>query len=249
VFYLLLFRSGEKNQIVDASHGVVCKLDRDREGGFKKNMVDFSLLHGCPLMLTDDLKRLSQRLGIVHALRNPPRTDKQWMICILKFRFDGITTDKINEILGIRGKLQEKESAMNAGTLLNENVDILQGAMEEDEQDEVMAVIENHREALAKTANLFRPSRAGLVSFRPNDISTEEVEHLAPPGYRVYKDTTLHHRWKLESKAPKAMHTKAYGGLDGFDEKQALRHCLRLAWKSLEATEAGYPCPHDIDSI
>jgi hypothetical protein len=242
------FRSGD-DAVIDASFGIVAMVDKNKAGGFRKPMVDFSLLHGCPLMLTEDLKKLSGKLGIVHPARNPPRTDKQWMTSILKFRFDGISEDKIKEVLTIRGKLQEKESAMNAGTLLSENKDILQGAMEEDEADEVDAIITKHRENLAKTAALFRPTRAGLVSFRPHDISCEEVSHLAPPTYRVYKDTTLHHRWKLESKAPKAMHTKAYGGNDGFSEKQALRHCLRLAWKAFEATEAGFPCPHDLDNI
>ena len=94
----------------------------------------------------------------------------------------------------------EKLSAVNAGNLLSANADILQGAMYEEEMDEVMAVIDCHRETLVKTAQAHfdRPSRAGIVTFRAHDIPISDVLHLIPPGFVVQKDTTLHHRWKLE---------------------------------------------------
>ena len=236
---------------MDFSNGIVAMLHEKKEGGFLKPLLDFSLLCGLPLLQTEDVKRLANKVGVIHALRNPPRNDKQWVTSLLKFRFAGITDEKIEAIIKLRKKHLEKLSAVNSGNLLSANADILQGAMDEDEMDELTAVIDKHRETLSKTAqaNFDRPSRAGIVTFRAHDIPISDVVHLAPPGFCVLKDTTLHHRWKLESKLLKAIHTKSYGGRDGFSEKQALRHCLRLAWKTFSASEGGYLCPHDIDNI
>ena len=202
-------------------------------------------------MGTEDVKKLSTKVGVRHPLRNPPRNDKQWVTGLLKHVFPDILEDKIADIIKIRARHIEKENEVNAGNLLSANADILQGAMDEDEMDDVMNVITKHRESLAKsaTANFLRPSRAGLVSFRAHDIDPKDVQPLAPLGYIVSKDTVLHHRWKLERRLPKACHTKTYGGRDGFSEKQALRHCLRLAWKCFGESEDGYACPHDLDNI
>ena len=57
-----------------------------------------------------------------------------------------MTEDKIEAIIKLRKKHLEKLSAVNAGNLLSANADILQGAMYEEEMDEVMAVIDRHRE-------------------------------------------------------------------------------------------------------
>jgi hypothetical protein len=169
-------------------------------------------------MQTEDVKKLANKIGVIHALRNPPRNDRQWVTSILKFRFPGITDDVIATIIKLRAKELEKTAEVSAGNLLNANRDILQGAMDEDEMDDVMAVITKHRESLAKitAANFSRPSMAGISSFRENDIDIKDVQPLAPLGFTVYKDTTLHHRWKLESKLPKACHTKTYGGARRF---------------------------------
>ena len=249
LYSFISHRSGEA--AVDYSNGVVAMLDERRPGGFLKPLLDFSLLCGLPLMQTEDVKKLANKIGVTHALRTPPRNDKQWVTSLLKFRFADISDDAISAIIKLRAKELEKTAEVNAGNLLSANADILQGAMDEDEMDDMQNIITKHRESLAKTAaaNFTRPSMAGISSFRENDIDIKDVQPLAPLGFTVYKDTTLHHRWKLECKLPKACHTKTYGGRDGFSEKQALRHCLRLAWKTFTATEDGYPCPHDLDNI
>ena len=59
---------------MDYGNGVVAMLDEKREGGFLKPLLDFSLLCGLPLMQTEDVKKLANKIGVVHALRTPLAT-------------------------------------------------------------------------------------------------------------------------------------------------------------------------------
>ena len=211
--------------------------------------MEFSALHGFPLAHLDDVKKLSQKMGVIHALKNPPRNEKGWYYAILKHLFEGISDQRCAEIYALHTTAQQSEAAANAGNLLSEHIDILQGAVAEDELDEIMSTIKKSRVDSAKLRNAMRPSRAGIKTFREEDIPVEDVQELCPPNWVMYKDTVLHHRWKCENKVRKGIATKVYGGRDQYSEKMALRETLRKAWAIFEVTEDGYACPHNIDEI
>ena len=133
--------------------------------------------------------------------------------------------------------------------MLSEHIDILQGAVDEDELDVIMSTISKSRAHSAKLRDAMRPSRAGIRTLREEDIPVEDVQELCPPGWVMRKDVVLHHRWKCENAHKKGMATKVYGGRDNYTEKMALLYVLRKAWGIFERTEGGYACPHNIDEI
>ena len=235
--------------MTDLRHGVAAKLDVNREGGCSKPYMEFSALHGFPLAQLDDIKKASNKMGVVHALRNPPRNERGWVYAFLKFLFAEISEERLAEIWSLRKSAQKAESAANAGNLLSEHIDILQGAVAEDELDEIMSTIKKSREHSAKLRCAMRPSRAGIKTFREEDISVDDVQELCPPDWVMRKDTVLHHRWKCELRGGKGMATKVYVGRDNYTEKMALREVLRKAWAIFERSDVGYACPHDIEEI
>lgn len=220
------------------------------------SMIKMSLREGLPNMTQDHLKK-------VLAIESPkipqyrwPKSEKGLFTAIAKAVCPDLSKELIEEFWALRGKEDKLQKVIDGGALLTENLEVLGGALDEDDVACVKRVMEESREGLKKYAaeRTNRPSMAGVVApLRATSLDLDYGKQWMPPKGRLGRDSVLHYRWTLAFRkcgnAKDSYSSKTFGGEDGFTDSMALAKVVAVAWDWFQLEVDGFACPYDLVSL
>ena len=232
---------------------VVAVMDTEHDGEARHGLVVFSALHGFPNLMTEQLRCLLKKLGIV--VKKIPATEKALFTVIQQHLFPGITAERVECLWLLRGKLKKKADDEEAKANLESNFEHAGAVLEEDDLEEIKEVIKQARKRAEGTATpATAPSApSATAADRGAVIDREWAKLFTPPGTTLTKDARLCWRWqgffRHRSTNPKTVTKSWTNGVDGLSEREALKFVLTELWNWYSEESWGSECPHNWDEI
>ena len=234
--------------------------------GKGSDLLHASALRGFRNLTVTDLRALHSDLEVPFASGCRPRTECELVCALVRFIIPDTTDEKLQEVLGRRGKSAAPEVTVSDALLLKSS-DMLDMVLEEADDEDAKLELQKlrakaeaeHRRQLKVDAELHAVStsagRASSSSCKPvrspvtsqvresvAGYSVEEARQWAPPGCTLTKEMRWHTRWRATSQEIGGVRSKSFSADGLVSDFKAMVWVLNVAWRHYTAIH-GQACP------
>ena len=193
------------------------------------------------------MKEYANHVGLVFEAGKEPRTEKEWVLALLKNQLPSRTEEEVKSVLALR--FESQRSAIFSTTFSEQNLAMGETIMESSAIELAKEIVKRHSKSektpVAKNAAKKKEARKPRKMKVPNwkIFSEEEFKRLLPvaAGCVGTKDTKLHFRFEASYPTEHPPYSFSAAWNENRSEKEAALACLRWAWARHE--DAGKPGP------